>query len=86
VQVSKTSVDLGRRLLDLRKKIDQEKTERAELQGELNATMNQLQKEFGVTTLEAADALWRTKQAALQQMEAELNAKVAELEELMKDD
>lgn len=83
--MNKTSVDLGRVLLDLRKKIDQEKTERAELQGELNATMNQLQKEFGVTTLEAADALWRTKQAALQQMEAELNAKVAELEELMKD-
>ena len=49
------SLDLGEKLLTLKRKMERQKEERAELQGELKSLMKQLEQEFGVKTIPQAE-------------------------------
>ena len=75
--------DLGRKLLDIKERLDEEKERRSELQGELRSVMKQLKDEFGVDSLEAAEEMAVTEEEALQKLDQSLQEQVRELEEAM---
>jgi predicted transcriptional regulator len=77
------SDNLGQRLLELKEKLETQKEQRSQLQGELRSLMKQLKDEFDVDTLEGAEALLEEQTEALNELEQELETKIKELEEEM---
>ncbi len=80
------SGDVGRRLLELKKQLEQEKQQRSEMQGELRSLMSRLEEEFGAKSLEDAQAQVKEKETALATMEQELAQQVEEIQLLMEGD
>ncbi len=74
---------LARKLLTLKKELDEKKTQRAELQGERKSIMAQLKKDFGVSTLEEAEALQAAEKKAIQQQTEDLTQKLNEIEDML---
>ena len=73
---------LGQRLLKMKDDLEQKKSQRSELQGELNSVMKQLQEEFGVETLEQAEERLEKEKQGLQEMETVVRERVEEIEEM----
>jgi len=71
---------LATRLMTLRQRLDAQIARRAELQGELRSIANQLQQEFGVSSIEDADALAARLEMELSAADAELRQLVTQLE------
>lgn len=69
------------RLEELRGIIEQSKTEKANLDGQLKATLDSMEKEFGVSTVEDAEALLEEMRAKATRLTDRIQKGVAELEE-----
>jgi len=80
---SRDREQLGQRLLRMKEELEQKKSQRSELQGELNSVMKQLQEEFGVGTLEQAEERLEKEKQELQEMETAVQEQVEEIEEMM---
>ena len=80
---SRDREQLGQRLLKMKDDLEQKKSQRSELQGELNSVMKQLQEEFGVETLEQAEERLEKEKQGLQEMETDVRERVEEIEEMM---
>ena len=80
---SRDREQLGQRLLRMKEDLEQKKSQRSELQGELNSVMKQLQEEFGVETLEQAEERLEKEKQGLQEMETAVREQVEEIEEMM---
>ena len=78
-----SSDNLGQRLLRLKEKLEKQKEQRSQLQGELRSLMKQLKDEFDVDTLQGAEALLEEQTEALDELEQELETKIKGLEEEM---
>ncbi len=78
--------NIGRRLLEMKKQLESERQQRSEMQGELKGIMNQLAEEFGVKSLEAAEAQIAQKEQDIVQMEQDLRERINEIERLMEGD
>ena len=74
---------LGRKLLQLKETLDQQKTQRSELQGELKTLMKQLKDDHGVESVEAAEALIEKERAELDKLERDIRQGIEEIEQLM---
>ena len=77
--------DLGTRLLRLKKTLEEEKNNRAELQGEFNSIMKQLNREFEVDSLEAAEKMIQKEEKRLEEVEQNLIKEAEEIERLMEE-
>ena len=77
--------DLGQRLLEIKRALEEKKSKRSELQGEHKGVMKQLKQEFGVDSLEDAERRIREEEQELQKMEEEIRAQIYEVEELMEE-
>ena len=63
-------------LLTLRQKIDEQKETVSRLKGKREALLDELQKDFGCTTIEEANKLYERKQKELKKKEDELKKKI----------
>ena len=77
--------DLGGTLLRLKKTLEEEKNNRAELQGEFNSIMKQLNREFEVDSLEAAEKMIQKEEKRLEEVEQNLIKEAEEIERLMEE-
>ena len=77
------SLDLGEKLLTLKRKMERQKEERAELQGELKSLMNQLEQEFGVKTIPQAEKKAKKIGEELKELEQTISGQIKEIEEMM---
>jgi predicted nuclease with TOPRIM domain len=75
------NVRIGQRLLDLKERLDSEKSKRSELQGELNSVKKQLTKELSVETLEEAEAQLEEHRDRLISTEADIVKKLQSAED-----
>ena len=76
--------NLGKRLLNLKEELETKKAERQELQGELKSLIKQL-KELGIDNVEQAEKELKSNEIALVKMEASINEKIEEMENLIDD-
>jgi uncharacterized phage infection (PIP) family protein YhgE len=74
--------DLGQRLLELKEDLEEKKSKRSELQGELKSLMQQL-KEFGVETFQQAESLIKKQEQELEEMEQSIRIGIGKIEDLM---
>ena len=72
---------IGQRLLNLKELLVDKKAERSELQGELKSLKKQLQQDFCVDTVEAAEGLLKEQKGRLESMEETILKKIKEAEE-----
>ena len=75
--------ELGGRLLKLKGIIENKKSERSELQGELKSITKQLKDEFGITAVEEAKQLQEEKEAERSELQDNIAAEIAGIEKLM---
>jgi len=68
-------------LLNLKKKIDDNKRAMAQAEGKLEGYMARLEKEFGFSTVEEADAALTKLQKEIDRDGAKITKKIEELEE-----
>ena len=66
-------------LIELRRRVDEAKQQRAQAEGRLAGLMQQLESEFGCKTLAAAEALLKQLDAEQAQIEQELAAGIADV-------
>ena len=78
--------DLGQRLLQLNKQLEEKKETRSQLQGELKSLQKQLFEDFEVKTLEAAEALITKTEKKLQKMEQEILEEIEEIERMLENE
>ncbi len=74
---------LGRRLLELKEQLDQEKEQRSELQGELKSINRQLEKDFGVKSLAEAEKRIKKEKEQLENLRTSIQERLIEAEEMM---
>lgn len=77
-------VDYGRKIEDMRRQISRDKEERAKRQGQLDTLYDTLESEFGVKTLEEADALLETFREDRRKAEKSLATRAEKLENILK--
>jgi len=78
--------DLGQRLLQLKRQIEEKKESRSQLQGELRSLQKQLFEDFEVKTLEEAEVLIAKTEKKLQKMEQEIRQEIEEIERMLEDE
>lgn len=78
--------DLGQRMLQLKKQLEEKRESRSQLQGELKSLQKQLFEDFEVKTLEEAEALIAKTEKKLQKMEQEIRQEIEEIERLLEDE
>jgi uncharacterized phage infection (PIP) family protein YhgE len=77
--------DIAQKLLLMKKKLEEKKSKRSELQGEMKSIQKQLEEDFQVESLEGAEALIEEEEEKLQKMEAEIRKGIEEIEGLMEE-
>ena len=75
--------ELGRRLLDLKERIEDQKQKRAEMQGALKSLMQRLKQEFDIESVDQAEEKVKKEEAELRDLETDIREKIEELEELL---
>lgn len=75
--------DAERRLLSMKKKLEEKKDRRSELQGELKSIQKQLVKEFKAKSLEDAEAMIEAGEEEQERLEQEIWKGIEEIEEMM---
>ncbi|MFA5525867.1 MAG: hypothetical protein WC992_03490 [Acholeplasmataceae bacterium] len=74
---------LAQRLLDLKERIEGERTRRDELQGELKSLMKQLKQGYSVDTVEDAQELLIEMDERLAGIEKDIRSKIEQAEALL---
>ncbi len=74
---------LGKKLLELKGKLEEEKSQRSELQGELKSVLKQLKQDFNVTSLKEAEKQIKQREEELEDMEASISEQINEVERMM---
>ena len=75
--------DAARRLLSMKKKLEEKKDRRSELQGELKSIQKQLVEEFKAKSLEDAEAMIEAGEEEQERLEQEIWKEIEEIEEMM---
>ena len=73
--------DTETKLLRLKHKIDEAKTEKAQLEGKLETLMSQLEKDFGCATVEDAQDRLEDMNAEIKELTKEIEEGVANLQD-----
>lgn len=68
-------------LLRLQKQIEEGKTEKAQLEGERNAIMKQLEKDWGCKTVQQAEKKIKEMEKEIEQLDADIEVGLEELEQ-----
>lgn len=76
-------IDLGEKFLALKRKLEKQKEQRAELQGELKSLMSQLEQEFGVKTIPQAEKKQEKLEKELERLERSLLQQIDDIEKMM---
>ena len=78
------SIDkIGRQLLDLKSKIEQKKSKRSEVQGELNSIKKQMKADFSTDVVEEIRGQIEENEKRILNLEASLTKRVAALQGLL---
>jgi len=79
---SNGKTQVGQKLLQLKKQIEDEKARQSELKGELRNIMGQLEEEFKVDSLDGAAKLLESMQADLEKYKETIQEKLKKAEQL----
>jgi acyl-[acyl carrier protein]--UDP-N-acetylglucosamine O-acyltransferase len=77
------TVDVGQRLLQIKRDLEEKREIRAQLRGEVAGFQRQLISDFKVENLEAAQKLIEKKRQEIEEAEKDIQAGLAKIEELM---
>lgn len=75
--------DVAQRLLSMKKKLEEKKDRRSELQGELKSIQKQLVEEFKAKSLEDAEAMIEAGEEEQERLEQEIWKEIEEIEKMM---
>lgn len=78
--------DLGQRLLNLKNNLDDAKSRRSELQGQLKGLIKQLKDEFELDSLDAAQTKIKELNTQLNHLQDKLNTELTAAEEAFSND
>lgn len=76
---------LGQKLLRIKEELEEKKALQAQLQGELNELMKQLQ-EFGAGTVEEAGEILQKQENKIKDLETTIQEGIDEIEDMMNDE
>lgn len=76
-------IDLGGKLLSLKKRLEEQKNQRYELQGELNSLTKEMAQEFGISNIEEAERHIEKMNKEIEKTEKILVKKIRQIEEKM---
>jgi len=76
---------LGQKLLRIKEELEEKKALQAQLQGELNELMKQLQ-EFGAGTVEEAGEILQKQENEIKDLETTIQEGIDEIEDMMNDE
>jgi prefoldin subunit 5 len=76
---------LGQKLLRIKEELEEKKALQAQLQGELNELMKQLQ-EFGAETVEEAGEILQKQENEIKDLETTIQEGIDEIEDMMNDE
>ena len=79
MQSIRTGESLGQRLLEMKEDLEEMRSERSELQGEINSLMKQLEK-YGITSLEDAEKHITKSKETLDKMKKDIEQQLHEIE------
>jgi len=71
-------------LIELQEEIEERKTQKAQLEGERNAILKQLQEEWNCKTVKKAQQLIEEKELEISRLEGEIENEMEELETSLK--
>lgn len=74
---------LAQKLLDLKERIEKEKSRRAELQGEIKSLYKQLKQDYSVESVEEAQDMLDEMETRLETIEEDVRTKIQEAEGLL---
>ncbi len=74
---------LAQKLLDLKERIEKEKSRRAELQGEIKSLYKQLKQDYSVESVEEAQDMLDEMETRLETIEEDIRTKIQEAEGLL---
>lgn len=77
---SRNQSDLGSKLLSLKKRLEEQKSQRHELQGELNSLTKQMEQDFGIKTIDQAEKQIKKMQDEIEKMEKSIMSKIRQIE------
>lgn len=77
---SRDRADLGSKLLSLKKRLEEQKSQRHELQGELNSLTKQMEQDFGIKTIDQAEKQIKKMQDEIERMEKSIMSKIRQIE------
>lgn len=77
---SRNQSDLGSKLLSLKKRLEEQKSQRHELQGELNSLTKQMEQDFGIKTIDQAEKQIEKMQDEIKKMEKSIMSKIRQIE------
>ena len=75
--------DIGSKLLSLKRELEEQKSQRSELQGELKSLTKQMEMEFGVKTASQAEKLIEKMEKEIEKNEKSIRNRIREIERLM---
>ena len=75
--------DVAQRLLSMKKKLEEKKDRRSELQGELKSIQKQLVEEFKAKSLEDAETMIEAGEEEQERLEQEIWKEIEEIEKMM---
>lgn len=75
--------DLGGKLIALKRRLEEQKAQRYEFQGELNSLTQQLEQEFGISNIEDAGNHIEKMNRELERMEKSIRKQIQRIEEKM---
>lgn len=73
--------DVAKRLLGIKKQIDEAKIEKAQIEGALDQNMKRLKEEFGVSTLKKAKEKLETLKGEQEKLQTKLDKQMKKLED-----
>jgi predicted nucleic acid-binding Zn-ribbon protein len=74
-------MDIEKKLLEMKKKIDEGKTQKAQAEGKLEHLMSRLEKDFGYKTIEDAEKGIQEMETVIEKKEKEIEKEIINMEE-----
>ncbi len=74
---------IAQKLLDLKERIERERSRRSELQGELKSVQKQLKQNYSVETVEAAEKMLAEMEQRLTTIEGDIKDKIEQAEKIL---
>lgn len=78
--------NIGQELLKMKKELEDLKSKRTEVQGELKGLMKRLKEEFNIKTIEEGETEIKVQEDAINELSSELQEQIDEIKGMMKDE